>query len=309
MPLSVKRGPVTQADRDDLRRERNRAHARKTRERKKMRLEALTIEFEILKNQGLNLRQQLRAKQTASILLNLSGADSGIDEDDPEVQQLLRGTMARTPEVFVPGTGAKIDDEDSDDEGGGKRSKKNANMSQEMRLSIRRERNKMHAKATRERKKAYLDAMEKAISIVNDENSRLSKMLGNASAPSIMTIMTSMKADKSLVQEIGEADSGVVEDLEEDHQAEGGERHSPMMKEFEREGGGVGSSAVSDDGEDVDGDNDDNDSTSGEQGSVAGGAPQNPSSPQMHGMITPSVSGSGGGSGNESLSDDESEDM
>ena len=130
-----------------------------------MRLEALTIEFEILKSQvsggfvsrpystscttwpvtmltlscaqGLNLRQQLRAKQTASILLNLSGADSGIDEDDPEVQQLLRGTMARTPEVFVPGTGAKIDDEDSDDEGGGKRSKRNANMSQEMRLSIR----------------------------------------------------------------------------------------------------------------------------------------------------------------------------
>ena len=83
------------------------------------------------------MRQQLRARQTANILLNLSGADSSVDEDDPEVAQLLRGSLAKEPAVFVPGTGAKIDDDDSDDEGGGKRVKRNSNLSHEVRLSIR----------------------------------------------------------------------------------------------------------------------------------------------------------------------------
>ncbi|GMH51948.1 hypothetical protein TL16_g01122 [Triparma laevis f. inornata] len=248
MAPSVKRGPVTQAERDDL-----------------------------------------------------SGVDGGVDDDNLEVQQLLRETRASTPEVFVPGTGAKIDEEESDDEGGGKRARRNASMSQEM----RRERNKMHAKATRERKKAYLDAMEKAIAIVNDENSRLSTMLGNAQAPSIMTIMTSMKADKSLVQEME------IED--EEGESSGSEGVAPQKKFSQSRC--VGSSAVSEDGSgevssSSSEDHNDQDSTSGEQGSVAQN-PANPTdlnSPGMHGMITPSVSGSGG-SGNESLSDDESEDM
>ena len=54
----------------------------------------------------------------------------------------------------------------------------------------------MHAKATRERKKAFLVSMEVAIDKVNQENLQLAKLLGTSDAPSIMTIIASMKQDR-----------------------------------------------------------------------------------------------------------------
>jgi hypothetical protein len=53
----------------------------------------------------------------------------------------------------------------------------------------------MHAKATRERKKAFLEAMELAIEKVSEENAILAGLLGNE-APSIMSIMTSKKNEQ-----------------------------------------------------------------------------------------------------------------
>ena len=65
---------------------------------------------------------------------------------------------------------------------------------------IRRERNKMHAKATRERKKAFLEAMELAILVVERENGVLMGLLGgdtkDSVAGTIVIGMAQVKADQ-----------------------------------------------------------------------------------------------------------------
>ena len=95
----------------------------------------------------------------------------------------------------------------------------------------RRERNKMHAKATRERKKAFLHSMELAIEKVNQENLLLAKMLGTSDAPSIMTIMASMKRDPEIMAEEQEKQRVLQEKLEkQDQQQEQGDSPSGVRQ-------------------------------------------------------------------------------
>ena len=51
-------------------------------------------------------------------------------------------------------------------------------LSQEIKHTIRRERNKLHAKATRERKKAFLEMTVQCIQQVEKDNRELAKLLG-----------------------------------------------------------------------------------------------------------------------------------
>ncbi|GMI43970.1 hypothetical protein TrCOL_g5069 [Triparma columacea] len=230
MPSGSKRSLSSQEDKDNLRRERNRAHARKTRERKKMRLEALTIEFDILKAQGNQMRQKIKAQRTAKALLGLTDASvlAEGDDMDPAFAEIIEVSLAEAPKPFVPGQNRGDEGDEEEDDVVGKRTKRNTNLPQEIRLSIRRERNKMHAKATRERKKAFLQSMELAIEKVNQENLLLAKVLGTSDAPSIMTIMASMKRDPEIMAE--EQEKEKKRQLDHHH-----DDHEVQVKEEQRE--------------------------------------------------------------------------
>mmetsp|Transcript_63577 Transcript_63577/g.94349 ORF Transcript_63577/g.94349 Transcript_63577/m.94349 type:complete len:327 (+) Transcript_63577:115-1095(+) len=191
-------------------RERNREHARKTRLRKKAQLQGLQSRVKELQAEGQVLRQSVEQCSIASILLGLSSGDqsalsadiadldSADRKDDKSVSILdaIRGKRKRflsedmmeqfpqTMTLHIKGKAAVI--------GGPGSGKTHINwksgvyvdqsgvqkqLTPEELEDLRRERNRMHAKMTRDRKKVFISSVEKAIAKLEGENQRLRDLL------------------------------------------------------------------------------------------------------------------------------------
>ncbi len=177
-------------------RERNRIHARKTRQRKKEQMQNLTHRADELKVEQIRLKQSINEKNTASILLGLFASnDSSAQQqaEDPRVEELLKrpseeipdaGKLPELPALILPGqhnskkhkvSSVMSSNEDLPDDGidyellGKDRSKCSpAELDQ-----IRRERNRMHAKRTRDRKRLFMEEMAELCKQLEDENDLL----------------------------------------------------------------------------------------------------------------------------------------
>ena len=184
-------------------RERNRMHARKTRQRKKEQVQHLQNRANELKDEQLRLRQIINEKNTASILVGLFATSDKKENggaEDPRVEELLRRSVDEIPDaskvpelpaLILPGQhsskkgkGAASSIEaveatqaqhDTPDDGidydllGKDRAKCSAAELDQ----IRRERNRMHAKRTRDRKRLFMEEMEEIIKKLEEENSLL----------------------------------------------------------------------------------------------------------------------------------------
>lgn len=173
-------------------RERNRIHARKTRQRKKDQMQNLQGRADELKEEQIHLRQRINEKHTASILIGLFSKDSQAQEseEDPLIEELLRrpveeipaaDKIAELPALILPGqhayTKVKVTSakDELPDDGidykllGKDRSK----CTPEELDQIRRERNRMHAKRTRDRKRLYLEEMAELCRKLEEENDLL----------------------------------------------------------------------------------------------------------------------------------------
>ena len=187
-------------------------HARKTRQRKKEHMQKLQNRADELKLEQIRLKQAINEKNTASILVGLfqKSSDGGVDDatnvaTDPKVEILLKRTVedipdaAKIPELpalLLPGqqTGKKRKSSGGNDSDGDNSNTKNAPTElQEDGIDykllgkdrssctpaeldqIRRERNRMHAKRTRDRKRIFMEEMEVMIKKMEEENSLLTE--------------------------------------------------------------------------------------------------------------------------------------
>jgi hypothetical protein len=176
-------------------RERNRIHARKTRQRKKDQMQNLQGRADELKEEQIHLRQRINEKHTASILIGLFSKDSQAQEseEDPLIEELLRrpveeipaaDKISELPALILPGqhastkvkaTSAVAKNDELPDDGidydllGKDRSK----CTPEELDQIRRERNRMHAKRTRDRKRLFMEEMAEMCRKLEEENDLL----------------------------------------------------------------------------------------------------------------------------------------
>jgi hypothetical protein len=203
-------------------RERNRMHARKTRQRKKEHMQKLQNRADDLKLEQIRLKQSINEKNTANILVGLfqTGDDGatadGSDDDeaavstDPQVEVLLKrpteeipdaSKIPELPALILPGQHTKkkssssstdgasddntptaaADGEGATPEGDGQEDgidyallgKDRSSCTPAELDQIRRERNRMHAKRTRDRKRIFMEEMETMIKQLEDENALL----------------------------------------------------------------------------------------------------------------------------------------
>lgn len=180
-------------------RERNRIHARKTRQRKKEQLQSLQSKAEKLKGEQINLKLTINEKNTANILCCLFSNNQGSQSssgDDPKVENLLTRPEEEIPDpsklpalqpLILPsgaqhskrGNNNVQPPEELPNDGidyellGKDRSKCTpAELDQ-----IRRERNRMHAKRTRDRKRLFMEEMAEMCKVLEGENLILQKHL------------------------------------------------------------------------------------------------------------------------------------
>lgn len=214
-------------------RERNRMHARKTRQRKKEHMSVLQDRCAKLRNDQLSLRQSINEKNTASILLGMFGKSASANDAasasvDAKVDALMKRSVEDIPDasqipelpaLILPGqhsskkireaasagvVAAVSGDEDSDamaaaamprhpavnaqghlpDDGidYDLLSKDRAKCTAAELDQIRRERNRMHAKRTRDRKRILMEEMEVLIKQLEEENQALRDHLASLNA-------------------------------------------------------------------------------------------------------------------------------
>ena len=190
-------------------RERNRMHARKTRQRKKEHMQKLQNRADELKLEQIRLKQAINEKNTASILVGLFSGDGSETDNggavaiDPKVESLLKRATEEIPDaskipelpaLILPGqhngkkrnspeemtdedfaaSMAMVPEEQQEDGidyallGKDRSACSPAELDQ-----IRRERNRMHAKRTRDRKRIFMEEMEVMIKELEDENALL----------------------------------------------------------------------------------------------------------------------------------------
>jgi Basic region leucine zipper len=183
----------------DVSRERNRVHAQKTRLRKKEQMQILQARAAELKTEQLQLKQIINEKNTATILVRLfaegSPPDIASQDEDPIVEVVLRrpqeeipdaSNIPELPALILPGQHAS------------KRIKANMQLSTDNCYScsdlsldgidyellgrdrsqctaeeldlIRRERNRMHAKRTRDRKRIFTEKLAEICRQLEEEN-------------------------------------------------------------------------------------------------------------------------------------------
>lgn len=188
-------------------RERNRMHARKTRQRKKEHMQKLQNRADELKLEQIRLKQAINEKNTASILVGLfqTGDGDGVEDNDdglstdPKVEMLLKRSsedipdaskIPELPALILPGqhNGKRKSADGEGDDGDGEIMPNAPEELQEDGIDyvllgkdrssctpaeldqIRRERNRMHAKRTRDRKRIFMEEMEVMIKQLEDEN-------------------------------------------------------------------------------------------------------------------------------------------
>jgi hypothetical protein len=183
-------------------RERNRMHARKTRQRKKEHMQMLQDQVDDLKHEQIRIKQAINEKNTANILIGLfqngESDSSTVPTADPEVEELMKrspedipdaSAIPELPALILPGNGKRklLDTTGADSADGRERvvapdetledgidyillgKDRSACTSAEL-DQIRRERNRMHAKRTRDRKRIFMEEMEVMIKKLEDEN-------------------------------------------------------------------------------------------------------------------------------------------
>mmetsp|Transcript_72366 Transcript_72366/g.109171 ORF Transcript_72366/g.109171 Transcript_72366/m.109171 type:complete len:354 (-) Transcript_72366:697-1758(-) len=187
-------------------RERNREHARRTRLRKKAQLEALQSKVKGLQAESKVLKQSLEECSIASILVGLSSGShddmiqsllketSDETENDQNIQALTGGKRKRfacdgnerVPQplkITIDGKTTVIGGGRThinwktgvySDESGSQRQ-----LTQSQLESLRRERNRMHAKMTRDRKKNFIANIEKTIGDLESHNQRMKNTLAD----------------------------------------------------------------------------------------------------------------------------------
>jgi len=180
-----KRRRMSSEERLQRSRERNRVHAKKTRQRKKMMMEALSSRIEDLKNEFSKLRQIVDERYTAYILLVMAGANEKGDgasmPGGSKTDAAATGSKlasASLAEILGPNHSHAEEDEDLD-EAPQKRTRRRGKYTPAEREHIRRERNRMHAKRTRDRKKLFLEESQQTIARMEGENARLREFLKN----------------------------------------------------------------------------------------------------------------------------------
>ncbi|KAL7477651.1 hypothetical protein ACHAW6_003450 [Cyclotella cf. meneghiniana] len=183
-------------------RERNRMHARKTRQRKKEHMQKLQNRADELKLEQIRLKQAINEKNTASILVGLFQSESFVSDAggnvamDPRVETLLKratedipdaSKIPELPALILPGQHSskkKSAEEDMDHAETPEEAqedgidyellgKDRAICSPAELDKIRRERNRMHAKRTRDRKRIFMEEMEVMIRQLEEENTLL----------------------------------------------------------------------------------------------------------------------------------------
>ncbi len=180
-------------------------HARKTRQRKKEHMQKLQNRADELKLVQIRLKQAISDKNTANILVGLfqNGEDgtegNGSLAIDPKVEMLMKRSTEDIPDASkIPELPAlillgqnngkrKATDSEVDDDRGAMLSMadeedgidyallgKDRSVCSPAELDkIRRERNRMHAKRTRDRKRIFMEEMEVLINQLQEENSLL----------------------------------------------------------------------------------------------------------------------------------------
>ena len=179
-------------------RERNRVHAQKTRQRKKEQMLTLKTRAAELKEEQISVKQMINEKATASILVHLFAEGSSLEEvescniSDPAVEELLRRSQDAIPDpshiqdlpaLILPGQHASkkinmtnytmsplsssLSADDIDYELLGR---DRAQCNSEELDRIRRERNRMHAKRTRDRKRIYTEKLSELCHQLEEEN-------------------------------------------------------------------------------------------------------------------------------------------
>ena len=195
------------AEKLDRTRERNRIHAHKTRQRKKVQIQLLRNTYERLKSEQQRLKQQINDRKTISALLNMSNNanetnfitnNSQTNNDISSIAEILNRDMSELPDVkqlvknaHVTGTEKHAQSKsdtilDIDFISGGNNSQqqsqypddgidytilnKDRNKCSKAELEqIHRERNRMHAKRTRDRKKIFVQEINKTIDVLDAE--------------------------------------------------------------------------------------------------------------------------------------------
>lgn len=202
-------------------RERNRVHARKTRQRKKEQMSTLTTRADELKVEQTRLKQSINEKNTASILVGLFATAGEKDHqqrqqqqtEDPRIEGLLKrkaedipdaSKITELPALILPGqhnskkaakdggasaasmlpslsAGSESNNgkDDLPDDGIDYQllGKDRAKCTPEELDKIRRERNRMHAKRTRDRKRLFMEEMSDMCKQLEEENALLRRHL------------------------------------------------------------------------------------------------------------------------------------
>lgn len=187
-------------------RDRNREHARRTRLRKKAQLQSLQNRVKELENESRLLRQTLEECSIASILLGLSGNNKDNDDDLLGINSCLTRTNKDRKFFTMNGKRKRFVSDEGDIGpqpmklvikgqttlvgGGGGKAHINwktgvyldehgdqQQLSPDELDTLRRERNRMHAKMTRDRKKLYISSVEKTIAELEDENKHMRELL------------------------------------------------------------------------------------------------------------------------------------
>lgn len=152
-------------------RERNKIHARKTRERKKTQAIALQLRIMELQKEGSHLRQVIDERYTASSLLGLRDS---LDLQSGELVSIKSSSniSSNVYESFVAENLNAIPDTSSENnQQPTKRVRRRGRYDPQERDRIRRERNRIHAKKTRDKKKHFFESSENIIDeMVNELN-------------------------------------------------------------------------------------------------------------------------------------------
>lgn len=139
-------------------------HARKTRQRKKEHMQKLQSQADQLKLDQIRLKQAINEKNTASILIGLF--QESVDDKtnaDPRIDALLKrqpedipdaSKIPELPALILPGNSNATTEEDGIDYA--LLGKDRSSCSPAELDKIRRERNRMHAKQTRDRKRIFM---------------------------------------------------------------------------------------------------------------------------------------------------------
>ena len=213
-------------DRKLASRERNKMHARKTRQRKKEHMNQLESRVQTLKQRQISIKLLIKEKNTASILLGMISNFSDIQSAssssiDPKVDELMKRSTDDIPDstkipdlpaLILPGQHNKRRRLESGSVGSSNVQQEYPNDGIDYELlgkdrtsctpeeldKIRKERNRMHAKRTRDRKRIFMEEMEKIIKQLEDENELLEQHLAAITTDSVVSAPSSGRATPSL---------------------------------------------------------------------------------------------------------------